>query len=490
MHFCVEMEQLFFCCTEDTRMIKPIALMLPSILEASIDNLATASFAEGWIRFAQNKSPLAVDEAYVRSRPLQDVSKLPSMPVSLLWKELKVTFNSSSGQIAVLFAGDDVRSTDSVALSFDEKQQCAGADSRDRDSFIAGKVHSSRSKIRSNSENKLPSNSFAKQMKHDLLTREQEVALANRFIKGFASIQSVICEIAEKTQDADFVSSAEYINHCRRHNMPIRYDSIKLDAAVKKLRTREFRGFVTKDILDGEIALNTLMQMNFRLVYSEACKQLRFCKRELEDLIQEGCIGLMKGIVRFDPSRGNRLATYATSWIIQSIRRSEDAAIRVPAYRKEAIGKINQCYYYLVDKLGRQPTQHEIAHELNMTIEQLSEMQLINMAPESLSTPLGQDEDSGCLLDVLENITAENPEVMTIQGDLKDFVLVFLRDRLTPKEFDVLVARYGLNGEEPSALEDIGKRHHLTRERIRQIEIKAIRKIKKLMTKLAMRNQY
>ena len=228
---------------------------------------------------------------------------------------------------------------------------------------------------------------------------------------------------------------------------------------------------------DAEIAKQTLITANLRLVVSIA-KQYSYRGMPLPDLVQEGNIGLIRACEKFDWTRGFKFSTYASWWIRQSIVRaieSQTRTIRVPIYKLELVNKIHYTQRDLYQKLGRDPTSTEIAEQLQMEVTKVEEIMLLVKEPMSLDTPVGDDTDS-TFASFIEDESLPSPEAVLDNTTLREQVSAALAE-LSPREEKVLRMRYGIGEPTQYSLEEIGARFFLTRERIRQIEIKALRKL-------------
>jgi len=260
-------------------------------------------------------------------------------------------------------------------------------------------------------------------------------------------------------------------------NDPVRM-YLKEIGRINLLTSDEEFEFAHRAIAGDEYAKSMLAESNLRLVVSIA---KRYVGRGMLflDLIQEGNIGLMKAVDKFDPNKGYKFSTYATWWIRQAITRAiadQARTIRIPVHMVETINKLARIQRQLTQELNREPTDEEIAKKLGISLEKVREVYKISQDPVSLETPIGEEDDSH-LGDFIKDERTMSPEEYAEAGMLKEELSGVLLT-LTEREEKVLRLRFGLDDGQCRTLEEVGQIFNVTRERIRQIEAKALRKLR------------
>jgi RNA polymerase primary sigma factor len=229
---------------------------------------------------------------------------------------------------------------------------------------------------------------------------------------------------------------------------------------------------------DGK-ARARMIKANLRLVVKIARDYDHF-GLPLLDVINEGNLGLMKAVERFDPKKGAKLSTYAALWIKQSIRRAlsnQSRTIRLPVHMAGQIHKLNRVGFKLAETLGREPNDAELAEGLDISPAKAAQLRRLGVRPTSLDAPIGDEADSR-FSDIIEDETAATPFERLLTKSARQEIRQHVK-HLDPREAEILVLRYGLDGEEPRTLEQVGKRFKVTRERIRQIQETALDKLRR-----------
>ncbi|HEU0033577.1 MAG TPA: RNA polymerase sigma factor RpoD [Kofleriaceae bacterium] len=312
----------------------------------------------------------------------------------------------------------------------------------------------------------------------ELLDIERQVDIPmrelKRMLKDARTDEPTMKKLLKKLGSQEAVDELDFkVRDCLRKILRVQEEAA---LPVEELR-RSYRA-IAEGELKAENAKTELVEANLRLVVSIAKK---YTNRGLQflDLIQEGNIGLMKAVDKFEYKRGYKFSTYATWWIRQAITRAiadQARTIRIPVHMIETINKLVRTTRYLVQELGREPTPEEIAERMELPLDKVRKVLKIAKEPISLETPIGEEEDSH-LGDFIEDKSIISPSESVISVNLADQTRKVLAT-LTPREEKVLRMRFGIGEKSDHTLEEVGQDFEVTRERIRQIEAKALRKLR------------
>ncbi|MEH0804366.1 RNA polymerase sigma factor RpoS [Vibrio alginolyticus] len=308
------------------------------------------------------------------------------------------------------------------------------------------------------------------------VTKVEEFAFDNASVKTIDNeLERSLSTESKATAREEFDASSKSLDATQLYLGEIGFSPLLTAEEEVLYARRALRG--------DEAARKRMIESNLRLVVKIS---RRYSNRGLAllDLIEEGNLGLIRAVEKFDPERGFRFSTYATWWIRQTIERAlmnQTRTIRLPIHVVKELNIYLRTARELSQKLDHEPTAEEIAAQLDIPVEDVSKMLRLNERISSVDTPIGGDGEKA-LLDIIPDANNSDPEVSTQDDDIKSSLIHWLEE-LNPKQKEVLARRFGLLGYEPSTLEEVGREIGLTRERVRQIQVEGLRRLREVLIK-------
>ncbi|MEF1285071.1 RNA polymerase sigma factor RpoS [Vibrio sp. M250220] len=305
-------------------------------------------------------------------------------------------------------------------------------------------------------------------------TKVESFEVSDETMDTFQTTESTKLDLTEDSKE-EFDASSKSLDATQLYLGEIGFSPLLTAEEEVLYARRSLRG--------DEAARKRMIESNLRLVVKIS---RRYSNRGLAllDLIEEGNLGLIRAVEKFDPERGFRFSTYATWWIRQTIERAlmnQTRTIRLPIHVVKELNIYLRTARELSQKLDHEPTAEEIAIQLDKPVDDVSKMLRLNERISSVDTPISGDGEKA-LLDIIPDVNNSDPEVSTQDDDIRDSLIHWL-DELNPKQKEVLARRFGLLGYEPSTLEEVGREINLTRERVRQIQVEGLRRLREILIK-------